>query len=127
MGGQGPQCSNPPRYAPNPRDMVPGSSGCGCEPATKRPKHPRSGQAAIWSSFGGGILGLPPPGRASRGPPEGAPGYPNPRDMAPNPRDMSLGSSGGDFESGAAEGRTLGFVKKKKTTKIYIEIIDFVT
>ena len=70
-------------------------------------------------------MGLPPPGRASRGPPEGAPGYPNPRDMSPNPRDMSPGSFGGDFESGAAEGRRLGFVKK--TLKVYIEIVDFVT
>ena len=70
-------------------------------------------------------MGLPPPGRASRGPPEGAPGYPNPRDMSPNPRDMSPGSFGGDFESGAAEGRRPGFVKE--ALKVYIEIVDFVT
>ena len=45
--------------------------------------------------------------------------------MAPNPRDMSPGSFGGDFESGGAEGRRLGFAKK--TLKVYIEIVDFVT
>ena len=57
--------------------------------------------------------------------PKGAPGYPNPRDMSPNPRDMSPGSFGGDFESGAAESRRPGFFKK--TTKMYMEILDFVS
>ena len=39
------------------------------------------------------------------------------------PPDMAPGSSGGDFESGAAVGRRPGFVKT--TIKMYVEIVDF--